>query len=102
MKLQNEIDSIYALTGLISELDIIQSLTVVSKAEGYCCPMFGDELRIVDAVHPFLGYSQTKPVCVPNNVVRILPKQNNNYFIVIKYLNSKFFHRSQHQNLIFS
>lgn len=69
MKLQGEIDSIYALTGLISELDIIQSLTIVSKAEGYCCPTFGDELRIVDAVHPFLGYSQTKPVCVPNNIV---------------------------------
>lgn len=72
MKFQTEIDVIYVLTGVISELDIIHSLAIISKQENYCCPTFGDEMRIIDAIHPFLEHNQSKSSCVSNNVVCII------------------------------
>lgn len=35
----------------------------------YCRPTFGAEIRIVDAVHPLIEYSEMKTEPVPNSIV---------------------------------
>lgn len=92
-----EIDVIYDLSGFIATLDIIlsfalvsfKSLNLIEKSfqfihhslfvwkktsanENYVCPSFGDEMRIIDAVHPLLEQNIHRTVAIPNNVVRLI------------------------------
>lgn len=64
-------DIIYDLTGYISELDITLAIVRLSLNPDYCRPTFGPDLRLIQAVHPFLQYAShnTHPPPVPNNVV---------------------------------
>lgn len=41
----------------------------MSNNECFVCPTFGDEMRIVDAVHPLLEQSIHQTVPTPNNIV---------------------------------
>lgn len=41
----------------------------MSASEGFVCPIFGDEMRVVDAVHPLLDQNVHRTVPTPNNVV---------------------------------
>lgn len=42
----------------------------ISAREDYVCPIFSDEIRIVDAVHPLLEGNVRNTIAVPNNIVR--------------------------------
>lgn len=46
-------------------------LEKTSANENYVCPTFGDEMRIIDAVHPLLEQNIHRTVAIPNNVVRL-------------------------------
>lgn len=41
----------------------------VSAREDFVCPIFGDEMRVVDAVHPLLDQNVHRTVPTPNNIV---------------------------------
>lgn len=108
MKIVNEIDAIYDLSGFIATLDIILSLAAVwfyfftffkrilreflrkkpfiswqiSGNDGYVRPVFGDEMRIVDAIHPLLDQNIHQTVPVPNSIV--------NYFGILIILGKIF------------
>lgn len=41
----------------------------MSNNDSYVCPTFGDEMRIVDAVHPLLEQNIHQTVPTPNNIV---------------------------------
>lgn len=60
-------------------MDILQSLANVSMNDNYCCPTFGDDLRITDAVNPLLEHSWKKTNPVPNNIIAT-PEYN--FFII--------------------
>jgi hypothetical protein len=85
--IREDMDSIYNLVGVITDLDIVQSLTKVrlrlivsttselvfcyqiSMHPDYTCPVFGADMKILDAVHPLLDQSNVQPKAVTNNVV---------------------------------
>lgn len=41
----------------------------VSANQGFVCPTFGDEMRIVNAVHPLIEQNIHRTVPTPNNIV---------------------------------
>ncbi|XP_055373157.1 mutS protein homolog 4-like [Condylostylus longicornis] len=59
----------FLLVDLIANLDIILSYTKVSQMDGFCCPEFGEETRVIDACHIFLENSKSSKICVPNNII---------------------------------
>lgn len=69
MSIRQEIDVVYLLTGIITELDLIQCFANLSRNSDFCRPTFGPETKVVEAVHPFLEYGRLKSLPVPNNVV---------------------------------
>lgn len=69
MSIRQEIDVVYLLTGIITELDLIQCFADLSRHPEFSCPSFGEETKIVDAVHPFLEFGRLKTLPVPNQVV---------------------------------
>lgn len=79
LTIRQEIDAIYNLSGIITNLDIFQSLANVSQTDNYCCPTFGDDLRITDGVNPLLEHSWKKSNPVPNNVIAT---PEFNFFII--------------------
>lgn len=70
MSIRQEIDVVYLLTGIITELDLIQCFANLARSSDFCCPTFGEETKIVDAIHPFLEFGRLKTTPVPNQVVR--------------------------------
>lgn len=86
---------LYDLSGLISSLDIMLSLTKVSRNlvstndepklqidllkwlfqysinSNGCCPSFSAEMSVIDGIHPLLEYSRCKTTPIPNGVVRL-------------------------------
>lgn len=72
VSIRKEIDVIYLLTGIITELDLTQCFASLSKNSELRCPVFGQDMKIVDAVHPFLEYGRLKTLPVPNNIVSAL------------------------------
>ncbi|XP_055320057.1 mutS protein homolog 4-like [Sitodiplosis mosellana] len=77
--IMKQIDVIYDLSGFIATLDIILSLATVSANEGFVCPTFGDEMRVVDAVHPLLELNIHRTATTPNNIIAT-PEYN--FFII--------------------
>lgn len=69
MSIRQEIDVVYLLTGIITELDLVQCFASLSRRDEFCCPVFGEETKVVDAVHPFLEFGRLKTLPVPNQVV---------------------------------
>ncbi|CAD7089356.1 unnamed protein product [Hermetia illucens] len=67
--LLNNADANYELVSAVSKLDIILSLAKASARSGYCCPKFGRETRVVGAIYPFLEYTSSQPMPVPNNII---------------------------------
>lgn len=69
MSIRQEIDVVYLLTGIITELDLIQCFASLSRNDEFTRPLFGQETRMVDAVHPFLEFGRLRTQPVPNQVV---------------------------------
>lgn len=69
LEIAQEIDAIYNLTGIIIDLDIIQSLTEVSEQNEFCCPSFSRILKIEEGYHPLLVHKRNKTSVIKNNVV---------------------------------
>lgn len=67
--IRQEIDVVYLLTGIITELDLVQSFSNLSRDTEFCCPTFDQEFKIVNAVHPFLEFGRLRTLPIPNNVV---------------------------------
>lgn len=76
---RSEIEAIYDLTGVIAELDVICSLVKVSLGTDYCRPTFANDMRVVQATHPFASAAAPTATAVPNN---ILATFEYNFFIV--------------------
>lgn len=68
-QIREEIDAVYDLSGIVAILDVIVSLATVSSFGGFVRPQFGDEMRLVDGIHPLLDRNVLNTVAVPNNVV---------------------------------
>lgn len=67
-----EIDFIHHLIAVIIDLDLVQSLTEASSKERFCCPTFGQVMRIEDAYHPMLENTRNKDTdVITNNVVSL-------------------------------
>ncbi|XP_037047963.1 mutS protein homolog 4-like [Bradysia coprophila] len=60
---------LYDLSGLISSLDIMLSLTKYSINSNGCCPTFSSEMNVIDGIHPLLEYNRCKTTPVPNGVI---------------------------------
>jgi DNA mismatch repair protein MSH4 len=69
LEIAKEIDVIYHLIGVIIDLDIIQSLALISGQESYCCPTFNRVLRLEDAYHPMLTMCYDHAEIIKNNVI---------------------------------
>ncbi|XP_062559782.1 mutS protein homolog 4-like [Armigeres subalbatus] len=67
--MREHIESIYALVANVTDLDVLQSLTVVSQDKEFCRPTFGRSTKIVAARHPLLeAYGEIEKV-VKNNII---------------------------------
>lgn len=79
LKIAIEVDGIYCLIGIITDLDIAQSLAEIAMQENLCCPTFGKVLRLEEAYHPILQSCQNDNEIIKNNV--IATPQYNFYLI---------------------
>nr|XP_019536182.2 mutS protein homolog 4-like [Aedes albopictus] len=67
--IREHVESIYALVANITDLDVLQSLAVVSQDKDFCRPTFGRSTKIVAARHPLLeAYGEIEKV-VKNNII---------------------------------
>ncbi|EAT47799.1 AAEL001140-PA, partial [Aedes aegypti] len=67
--IREHVESIYALVANVTDLDVLQSLTVVSQDKEFCRPTFSRSTKIVAARHPLLeAYGEVEKV-VKNNIV---------------------------------
>lgn len=71
INIASDIDAIHYLIGIIIELDLVQSLSMASMQESYCCPTFGRVMKIENAYHPMLNSARNKDDVVTNNVVSL-------------------------------
>lgn len=44
----------------------------MSSFDGYVCPEFGEEIRIVNGIHPLLERNVRNDCAVPNNIVNVI------------------------------
>ncbi|XP_058464100.1 mutS protein homolog 4-like [Malaya genurostris] len=64
-----DVDSVYILVAHITNLDILQSLTMVSQDKDYCRPSFGRSTKVVAARHPLLESYGKSEKMVENNII---------------------------------
>ncbi|XP_053690490.1 mutS protein homolog 4-like [Sabethes cyaneus] len=64
-----EVDHVYILVAHVTDLDLLQALTVVSQTNNYCRPTFGRSTKVVAARHPLLeAYGENEKV-IKNNII---------------------------------
>ncbi|XP_058838742.1 mutS protein homolog 4-like [Topomyia yanbarensis] len=67
--IREDVNSVYTLVAHITDLDVLQSLAVVSQDRDYCRPSFGRTTKIVAARHPLLeSYGENEKI-VKNNII---------------------------------
>lgn len=71
-KIRVDMGDLYCLVDLLSELDVLQSLAVISSARNYVKPSFGNFTEIEDGIHPLLEHLHSVTP-VPNTIVSINP-----------------------------
>lgn len=67
--IRSEIHVIYLFIDIITEIDVLLALAHFSKTIGTVRPVFGDEIEVVDAVHPLLDACWKSREIVPNSIV---------------------------------
>ncbi|XP_055618975.1 mutS protein homolog 4-like [Toxorhynchites rutilus septentrionalis] len=68
-QIRTDVDPIYVLVAHVTDLDLLQSLAVVSQDKQYCRPSFGRSTKVVSARHPLLeSYGEIAKV-VKNNII---------------------------------
>ncbi|KAJ8686387.1 hypothetical protein QAD02_022181 [Eretmocerus hayati] len=71
-KIRNYIGYFFQLCSDISELDLMVSLALVSRREGFIRPTFGHKLCLIDSFHPIRLLFDSEN-CTPNNVIASVP-----------------------------
>lgn len=57
----------------------------MSSFDGYVCPEFGEEIRIVNGIHPLLERNVRNDFAVPNNIVNFIIEKNYILFMYLVY-----------------
>ena len=69
VSIAKEIDAIHHLISIIIDLDVVQSLSLISNQEDFCCPSFCRIMRIENAFHPLLDETKSSETVIKNNVI---------------------------------
>ncbi|XP_053670167.1 mutS protein homolog 4-like [Anopheles nili] len=67
--IREHIDAVYNLVGCLTDLDVVQALSIVSQGKEFCEPTFGEETKIVSGRHPLLERFCGHQSIVRNNVI---------------------------------
>ncbi|XP_055591515.1 mutS protein homolog 4-like [Uranotaenia lowii] len=67
--IREDIEMVYVLVAHITNLDVLQSLAVVSQEKDFCRPKFGRCTKIVGARHPLLELYGEGVKVVKNNII---------------------------------
>lgn len=78
-EITKELDAFYDLSGFIATLDILLSLAQVSAIDGFVRPRFGDEMRVVSAIHPLIERNIERTVAIANNIIAT---PDYNFFVI--------------------